>query len=84
MKYISTGDTGLPTVELTRRNLVGLLAKLDGNPPGSACTLIDPDRVVAVKAVEDAEHYAAEGRAPGPMHEATEAVAKGGYFLPPL
>ena len=74
MKYVECGPTGLPTIELTRRNLMSLLAKLDGNPPNSACTLIDPDDQVAVKAVENAEHYEAEGRAPGPMHEATEEV----------
>ena len=74
MKYIECGPTGLPTVELTRRNLSSLLAKLNGNPPNSACTLIDPDDQIAVKAVEDDEHYKAEGRPPGPMHDDTEKV----------
>lgn len=66
MKYI---DGSMPTVELTRRNLTALLSKLDGNPPGSFCTIIDPDYRVAVKAVEDAEHYSE--RAPGDMHPLT-------------
>ena len=56
-------------VELTRRNLMSLLAKLDGNPPNSACTLIDPDNRIAVQAVEDAAHYA--DRDPGPVHPDT-------------
>ena len=43
MKYVECGVLGLPTVELTRRNLMSLLAKLDGNPPGSACTLVDTE-----------------------------------------
>lgn len=66
MKYIEGGP---PTVELTRRNLLSLLAKLDGHPVGSTCTLIDPDNRIAVKAVEDSEHYA--DRAPGPVHSDT-------------
>jgi hypothetical protein len=56
-------------VELTRRNLQALLAKLDGNPPHSACTLIEPGGVY-VKAVENAEHYS--DRPPGFVHEDTE------------
>jgi hypothetical protein len=44
-------------VELTRRNLLTLLVKLDD--PSSAHTL-EMDGV-RVKAVEDVEHYAAEG-----------------------
>lgn len=62
MKYIPVGMfDGLPTVELTRRNLQTLLAKLDD--PSSARTLIDPDWIIAVKAVEDEAHY--ETRPPG-------------------
>lgn len=51
----------VPTVELTRRNLTTLLAKLDD--PLSHRTLLCPDSKVYVKAVEDQEHYAE--RAPG-------------------
>lgn len=73
MKYVAAQDDSLPVVELTRRNLMSLLAKLNGSPPNSVCTLIDPDHQIAVRAVEDAMHYEAEGRAPGLMHEDTEA-----------
>jgi len=62
MKYIET-EHQLPTLELTRRNLEGLLAKLDD--PNSARTLIDPDNKIYVKAVENEEHYA--NRPAGPM-----------------
>lgn len=61
MRYI---EDGFPTVELTRRNLTTLLAKLDD--PLSARTLIDGERRVAVRAVEDAEHYA--NRPPGEVY----------------
>ena len=55
MKYIPNGYDKLPVVELTRRNLTVLLAKLDD--PASARTIIDGEGHVAVRAVEDAEHY---------------------------
>ncbi len=59
-----------PILELTRRNLVALLKKLDYNKTHeesvwSARTLIDPDHKIMVKAVEDEEHYAERG--PGLM-----------------
>ena len=74
MKVITSFDPdGWPTgVELTRRNLNALLAKLDGNPPNSACTILAPEGNFFVKAVEDAEHYSE--RTAGEMHPATEAV----------
>lgn len=50
-------------VELTRRNLEVLLAKLD--MPGSARTIVKDG--FSVRAVENDDHYAAEGREPGPM-----------------
>jgi hypothetical protein len=59
MKFIPSDDT--PTLELTRRNLETLLAKLDD--PKSLRTLLDPDEHIYVRAVEDAEHYA--DRKPG-------------------
>jgi len=67
-------------VELTRRNLLALLAKLDHNlhlddpqtmpelDPKSLCSIISPNDgpgTVTVVAVEDEEHYA--DREPGPM-----------------
>lgn len=64
MKYIPHDErAGGPTLELTRRNLTVLLAKLDD--VGSARTILDPDRVLYVRAVEDEEHY--RDRAPGEM-----------------
>lgn len=73
MKYIACGEElQIPTVELTRRNLMVLLAKLDGHPLDSACTIVDSERRIAVQAVEDAEHYA--DREPGRMHDDTETA----------
>ena len=68
MKYIDRDHTGyLPMVELTRRNLQALLDKLDD--PLSERTLIDPTYRIAVKAVEDSEHYS--DRAPGAVYMPT-------------
>jgi hypothetical protein len=77
------------TVVLSRRNLIVLLAKLDGHPPGSACTIGAPEQYTEetgikfyVRAEEDADHYLrpdreARGYA-GPMHPDTElAIAPG-------
>lgn len=55
-------------VELTRRNLLALLAKLDGNPPNSACTL--ERQGFFVKAVENEAHYS--DRLAGGLHVDTE------------
>ena len=64
MRYIpEKGLYGVPTLELSKRNLQALLAKLDD--PNSKRTIIDPDNQIAVKAVPDREHYA--DRDPGPM-----------------
>lgn len=54
----------IPTVELTRRNLEVLLAKLDD--PKSARTLIDGESLIAVRAVENDEHY--KTRRPGEVY----------------
>lgn len=59
MKYVGVGD--LAVLELTRRNLETLLEKLDD--PHSARMLIDPDGQIAVRAVENEEHY--QDRDPG-------------------
>ncbi len=69
----ATVDDGQMTVELTRRNLLTLLAKLDGHPENSSCCIAKDG--VTVKAVEDAEHYT--DRPYGRAHEATEAAIKG-------
>lgn len=60
MKFIPLDLEKMPPgpafrLELTRRNLEALLAKLDD--PESARTLIDPTNAVEVVAVENAEHY---------------------------
>lgn len=65
MRHVEpTAAMPVRVVELTRRNLTALLEKLDD--PCSARTLISPDGLVAVKAVEDAEHYT--DRPPGPVY----------------
>jgi hypothetical protein len=61
-------------VTLSRRNLLSLLAKLDGHPPNSACTI---DRNIretdlVVVAQEDEDHYADRQVARGIMHPDTE------------
>ena len=64
MKYIDNEDTiggRMPVLELTRRNLETLLAKL--GDPNSVRTLIDGEGRIAVRAVENEEHY--RDRAPG-------------------
>lgn len=56
MKYIQEDpEWQIPVVEVTRWNLETLLEKL--NDPASRCTLIDPDRHIAVRAVENEAHY---------------------------
>jgi len=64
-------------VPLSRRNLETLLAKLDGNPPDSACTLLleGLDHYLVITAETNEEHY--RSRNPGPMHPTTE-LALGG------
>ena len=60
-------------IVLSRRNLLALLAKLDGHPEGSACTIAGGADAPGflVRAEEDDVHYA--DRAPGRMHPETEA-----------
>ncbi len=66
MRYIPADPNvvlDIPVLELTRRNLEVLLAKLD--MPESARTLIDSESAIAVRAVENSAHY---GKRPaGPM-----------------
>lgn len=72
MKYIAEpGDFGVPTVELTERNLLSLLAKL--GDPSSVRTLIDGENNIAVKAVHDEEHYA--DRVPGEVYMPTSGIS---------
>jgi hypothetical protein len=72
MKVLTDSD-GVVTVELTRRNLEALMAKLDGYPEGSACTICagtSQGGPLLVKAVENAAHYG--DRPPGALHRDTE------------
>lgn len=68
---------------VSRRNLLGLLAKLDGHPPDSACEIVFNFPGAApfhLYAEEDDVHYAhpsREGYGPGSMHEDTEATIRG-------
>lgn len=64
MKYIAKTEAGMPMLELTRRNLQALLDKLDD--PASARMIVAPGREIAVRAVEDSEHYC--DREPGVVY----------------
>lgn len=64
------------TIVLSRRNLLSLLAKLDGHPKGSACTLFRQGW--GIRAEEDEKHYKSRPYAPGPMHPETEAHIRRG------
>ena len=62
-------------ITLSRRNLLALLAKLDGHPPDSAATLVwgDPNGgSITVRAEENDPHYGSRGYGPGPMVSDTE------------
>jgi hypothetical protein len=64
-------------VTLSRRNLLTLLAKLDGHPPHSACTIVLPGGgegpALMVRAEENDAHYGSRPEPPGPMHSDTES-----------
>ena len=66
-------------VALSRRNLLTLLAKLDGHPPQSACAIaqagIDGPALL-VTAEDNEKHYGSRAAPPGPMHAETEAWLK--------
>ena len=70
MRVIQGGSGIVYGVELTRRNLVVLLSKLDRTD--SAKTIMTGGSFF-VRAVEDDAHYA--DRTPGPMHPDDEAKA---------
>lgn len=63
-------------IVLSRRNLRSLLAKLDGNPPESFCTIVGGKDApgVVVRAEPDDVHYGSRGFTAGPMHPDTEAA----------
>lgn len=62
---------------LSRRNLLTLLAKLDGFPENSACMIQGGSEAlgIIVKAEEDSIHYA--DRPFGAMHDETEQAIGG-------
>lgn len=63
MKYVES-DNAIPVLELTRRNLEVLLAKLDD--PLSHRTIIDGEGKIYVRAVENDAHYS--DRSAGAMY----------------
>ena len=71
----STPEHAHMAITLSRRNLIALLAKLDGHPPDSAATLVwgDPNGgSITVRAEENDPHYGSRGYGPGPMVSDTE------------
>lgn len=66
LKYLDDGD-GRPTLELTERNLLALLAKLAD--PASGRRLISPCGRIQVRAVPNEEHY--KDREPGVVYMPT-------------
>jgi hypothetical protein len=62
MKIVESAS-GMIRVELSRRNLEVLLAKLD--EPGSICSILSPCRTAIIVAVDNDEHYS--DRNPGVM-----------------
>ena len=68
-------------ITLSQRNLLTLLAKLEGFPPRSACTITfpgDDGPSLVVHAESDEEHYATRTAPPGRMHPDTEARVRQG------
>jgi hypothetical protein len=77
VKYIEASQSamGIPTIELTRRNLEILLRKLDDpisartiSKDGHAIHAVEEHDGWAVVAVDNDEHYAKEGRLAGEMY----------------
>ncbi len=70
-------DARVIQVTLSRRNLLGLLAKVDGHPVGSTGALLfegkDGEPTLVVLADDDWVHYGKRGYPPGAMPPATEA-----------
>jgi len=62
-------------VTLSRRNLLTLLAKLDGHPSNSACSIFlpgDDGPGLLVRGEENDSHYGKRLAPPGAMHPETE------------
>ena len=68
MRVVRAADGTVEGLIVSRRNLQSLLAKLDGHPPESSCTLEAPrsEGRFFIKAEENEPHYA--GRQPGHVH----------------
>jgi len=68
-------ERGRPRIVLSRRNLLALLAKLDGHPPDSACAIAGGhgygEKYYEVKVEPDEVHYR-DRPAPGQMIAETE------------
>ena len=80
MRLAIDGDLDSVHVYLSERNLKALLAKVQGHPPDSACTIEYVTReglTLIVTAEPDDVHYGNPERVlsvAGPMHPATEAM----------
>jgi hypothetical protein len=74
---LDRADSEVVQVALSRRNLLALLAKLDGHPYRSSTTLLlpgtDKEPTLLVLAENDRAHYGKRGYGPGLMHPSTEA-----------
>lgn len=72
---------GEVVVTLSRKNLQSLIEKLNGHPPGSACTIFSQGDCeglqLVVHAEEDEEHYRRRPLPPGVMHPDTEDALRG-------
>jgi hypothetical protein len=73
---LDRADSEVVQVTLSRRNLLSLLAKVDGHPAVSSGAIIFPgtgaEPTLVVVSESDSVHYA-KRTGPGPMHPATEA-----------
>lgn len=77
MKILAVDELGV-AITLSRRNLETLLAKLDGHPEGSACSIMKHQTVngeemtLWIHAEDNDEHYESSGGFAGRMHPDTE------------
>ena len=64
------------SIVLSRRNILSLLAKLDGHPKDSALTIFKIDdnsgKIFEISAEENYIHYGTRAYPPGNMHSDTE------------
>ena len=62
---------GNTTLVLSKRNLLSLLAKLDGYPANSACTLLGGDEAPGFRVVAESDEIHYSSRPAGPIHAYT-------------